>query len=78
MHGIIQQFLVALDKYPVNNFHSVLRARTSVSDTAEQIREKAKKIDACKKEMHEFQSSFVPPRKCVAPEQHWSLSVIDI
>jgi hypothetical protein len=34
-----------------------------VSDTAEQIREKAKEIDACKKEMHEFQSSFVPPRK---------------
>jgi hypothetical protein len=31
-------------------------------DTVE-IREKAKEIDACKKEMHEFQSSFVPPRK---------------
>ena len=63
VHDIIQQFLVALDEYPVENFHSVLRARTSVSDTAEQIREKAKEIDACKKEMHEFQSSFVPPRK---------------
>ena len=63
MHEVIQQFLVALDEYPVENFHSVLRARTSVSDTAEQIREKAKEIDACKNEMHEFQSSFVPPRK---------------
>ncbi len=63
VHDIIQQFLVALDEYPVENFHSVLRARTDVSDTAEQIREKAKEIDACKKEMHEFQSSFVPPRK---------------
>ena len=63
MHEIIQQFLVALDEYPVENFHSVLRARTSVSDTAEQIREKAKEIDACKNKMHEFQSSFVPRRK---------------
>ena len=63
MHEVIQQFLVALDEYPVENFHSVLRARTSVSDTAGQIREKAKEIDACKNEMHEFQSSFVPQRK---------------
>ena len=63
MHEVIQQFLVALDEYPVENFHSVLRARTSVSDTAEQIREKAKEIDACKNEMHEFQLSFVPLRK---------------
>ena len=63
MHGVIQQFLVALDEYPVDNFHSVLRARTSVSNTAEQIREKGKEIDACKKEMHEFQSSLVPSRK---------------
>ena len=34
-----------------------------MSDIAEQIREKAKENDACKKEMHEFQSSFVPPKK---------------
>ena len=63
MHGVIQQFLIVLDEYPVENFHSVLRTRTSVSDTAKQIREKPKEIDACEKEMHEFQSSFVPPKK---------------
>ena len=32
-------------------------------DTAEQIQEKAREIDACKKEIVEFQSSFVVPRK---------------
>ena len=63
MHLVIQQFLAAFDEYPVENFHSVLRARTKETDTAEQICEKAKEIDACKKEMQEFQSSFVPPRK---------------
>ena len=63
MHQVVHQFLVALDEYPVENFHSVLRARTSPNDTAEQIQKMAKEIDACKKEMQEFQSSFVPPRK---------------
>ena len=65
MHGVIQQFLVALDEYPVENFHSVLRTRTGVSDTANQIREKSKAIDVCKKKMHEFQSLFVPLRKFI-------------
>ena len=63
MHQTVQQFLAAFDEYPVENFHSVLRARTNETDTAEQIRKKAKEIDNCKKELHEFQSSFVPPRK---------------
>ena len=63
MHEIIKHFLAAFDEYPVENFHSVLRARTNEKDTAEQIQEKAKEIDACKKEMHEFQSAFVPPKK---------------
>ena len=63
LHEVIHQFLVALDEYPVENFHSVLRARTKETDTAEQIQKKAREIDTCKKEMEEFQSSFVPPRK---------------
>ena len=63
MHQIVQDFIVAFDEYPVENFHSVLRARTNDTDTAEQIQKKAKEIDACKNEMQAFQSSFVPPRK---------------
>ena len=46
MHLVIQQFLAAIDEYPVESFHSVLRARTKERDTAEQICEKAKEIDA--------------------------------
>ena len=59
LHEVIHQFLVALDEYPVENFHSVLRARAKKTDTAEQIQKKAREIDTCKKEMEEFQSSFV-------------------
>ena len=42
MHQIVQDFTVAFGEYPVENFHSVLRARTSETDTAEQIQKKAK------------------------------------
>ena len=63
MHQIVQDFFVAFDEYPVENFHSVLRSRTKETDTVEQVREKSKEIDVCKKEMQAFQSSFVPPKK---------------
>ncbi len=63
MFETVRQYLVALDEYPVENFHSVLRGRTKDTDTAEQIAFKAKEIDACKHELHSFKSTFVPERK---------------
>ncbi len=63
IYQTLHQALAAFDEYPVENFHSLLRARTSASDNAEQISLKAKEIDACKQEMQSFQSMFVPPRK---------------
>ena len=62
-HQIVQDFIVTFHEYPVENFHSVLRARTNETDAAEQLQKKAKDIDVCKNEMQSFQSSFVPPRK---------------
>ena len=55
--------LVVFDEYPVENFHSVLRARTKEGNTGDQINFKAKEIDACKHELHSFKSRFVPPKK---------------
>ena len=55
--------LVALDEYPVENFHSVLRKRTREIDTGPQISLKAKEIDANKTELHNFKSAFVPPKR---------------
>ena len=59
----LRQNLVAFDEYAVENFHSVLRRRSKETDTADEIALKAKEIDACKHELHSFQSTFVPPRK---------------
>ena len=63
MFEILHQYLVALDEYPVENFHSILRARTNETDSADQIAFKAKEIDACKHELYSFKSVFVPPKR---------------
>ena len=63
MFETIREHLAAFDEYPVENFHSVLRRRTKDTDTADEIAAKAKEIDACKHELHSFQSTFVPPKK---------------
>ena len=54
---------MTFDEYALENFHSILRKRTKETDTADKISSKAKEIDACKHELHSFQSKFVPPRK---------------
>jgi hypothetical protein len=56
MFEIVRQYIVAFDEYPIENFHSVLRARTKETDSADQIAFKAKEIDACKHELHCEQS----------------------
>ena len=63
MFETLRHYLVAFDEYPVENFHSILRARTNKTDSADQIAFKAKEIDACKHELHSFKSVFVPPKR---------------
>ena len=59
----MQNSLVAFDEYPIENFHSVLRARARATDNGDQINLMAKEIDACKHELQTFKALFVPPRK---------------
>ena len=63
MFNTLHQHLLAFDEYPVENFHSLLRRRTTEADTADHIALKAKEIDVCKHDLNAFQSVFVPPRK---------------
>eukprot|EP00794_Sanderia_malayensis_P002757 gene2757-3187_t len=65
-HPIINSItssLSAFDEYPVENFHSLLRAKTTSTDQACRIALKGKEIDSRKHELHEFKSTYVPPRK---------------
>ena len=59
----ISSSLSAFDEYPVENFHSLLRARTTITDKADRISLKGREIDSRKHELHDFKSTFVPPRK---------------
>ena len=61
--NVICQSLNAFDEYPVENFHSVLRAHTRITDNEDLIKQAAREIYARKHELHNFQSSFVPPCK---------------
>ena len=70
MFETIHQHLPSFDEYPVENFHSVLRKQTKETDTADEISHKAKEIDACKHELHSFQSVFVPQRKFNYSRKH--------
>eukprot|EP00794_Sanderia_malayensis_P002399 gene2399-2763_t len=59
----ISSSLSAFDEYPVKNFHSLLRAKTTSTDQACRIALKGKEIDLRKHELHEFKSTYVPARK---------------
>ena len=63
MHRTLLEALVAFDEYPVENFHSILRSSTNMTDTAGQIGLKAREIDARKHELHSFKIAFVPWKK---------------
>ena len=57
----LRLFLVMFDEYPVENAHSIIRSKTNDSDTAEQLRQKAKGSFQAKEAQHKFKSYFSPP-----------------
>ena len=63
MYNTLHQALAAFDEYPVENFRSLLRARTNATDNTDQISLKAKEIDTCKQEVQPFQAMFMPTKK---------------
>ena len=59
----ISSSLSAFDEYPVENFHSLLRARTKETDDSKKITLAAREIDARKHELYDFHTTFVPSKK---------------
>ncbi len=51
------------DEYPVENTHSILRAQTKPSDTAEKLTNRAKSIFESKERQANFRSIFTPPKQ---------------
>ena len=61
-YNTLRDWLVTMDEYPVENTHSILRAQTKSSDTAEQLTNKAKSIFQSKERQANFRSHFTPPK----------------
>ena len=51
------------DEYPVENTHSIIRAQTQPCDTAETLRQRAKRIFRSKSKQVHFRSNFTPPKQ---------------
>ena len=61
-HTLMTQ-LNAFDEYPVENFHSILRAQTSHSDSGDLLHQKARALDSNKATSTNFCSVFSVPKK---------------
>ncbi len=61
--GTLSSSLPVFDEYPVENFHSLLSARTKSNANSSKVRLVAQEIDARKHELHEFQSNVVSINK---------------
>ena len=59
----LMEHLNAFDEYPVENFHSHLRAQTRECDNAEILKQKARAMDEMKGVTSSFASTFSVPRK---------------
>lgn len=62
MYDRMTKALNAFDEYPVENYHSRLRARTRNCDAANQVQLKARELDACKHELDSFKIWCEPKR----------------
>lgn len=62
LYELLQNYITTFDEYPVENTHSILRAQTNASDTAEQLRKKAKTIFQSKESQAHFRSFFTTPK----------------
>ena len=59
IYSPLMNMLDAFDEYPVENFHSILRAQSKESDTGDMLRQKAKATNNNKGSIMSFQSAFV-------------------
>ena len=62
LYEALKTHLQIVDEYAVENFHSVLRAQTSIGSTPEEISKKAREISATKDILRQFKTRFVPPK----------------
>ena len=73
LYEALETHLQIIDEYAVENFHSVLRAQTSISSTPEEISKKAREISATKGILRQFKTQFVPPKSATFSQNQLKL-----
>ena len=63
MYNLLTNYITIFDEYPVENTHSILRSQTKGSDTADELRKKAKSIFQSKDKQSHFRSFFTTPKQ---------------
>ena len=63
LYNLLRNYITIFDEYPVENTHSILRAQTKSSDSADQLRKKAKTIFQSKEKQCNFRSFFTAPKQ---------------
>ena len=63
MYYTLLEVLFEFDEYPAENFRSIMRSNTNMTDTAGKITLKAKEIDIPKHKLDSFKTTYVPPNK---------------
>ena len=61
LYKLLRTYITIFDEYPVENTHSILRAQTKPSDSADELRNKAKQIFESKEQQATFRSAFTSP-----------------
>ena len=72
LYQLLRNYIAIFDEYPVENTHSILRAQSKPSDTAEQLRKKAKQIFQSKEQQANFRSHFTSPSPFLFPRTNYN------
>ena len=62
LYNILRNYIAIFDEYPVENTHSILRSQTKGSDSADELRKRAKSIFQSKGKQSD-RSFFTTPRQ---------------
>ena len=62
LYDVMKKWQIVSDEYPVENIHSIIRAQTQETDTADTLSNKVKAIFQSKQHQNNFRKHFTPPK----------------
>ena len=63
LYNILRNYIAIFDEYLVENTHSILHSQTKGSDSADELRKRAKSVFQSKGKQSDYRSFFITPRQ---------------